>query len=63
MAAEGDNIIWFTYTGAEGEVIPDEATHIFVKARVVRERAFYEHQYIVLLALSYCAQRDVNNSL
>ena len=31
MEAEGGNdIVRFTYTGAEGEVIPDEATHITV---------------------------------
>ncbi len=49
MAAEGDNIIciWFTYTGVDGEVIPHEATHILVKARVVRREAFFRHQNIV----------------
>ena len=48
MAAEGGgNIIRFTYTGAEGEVIPDEATHIIVEARKVRTRAFEAHPNIV----------------
>jgi hypothetical protein len=48
MAAEGDNnIVQFTYTGADGEVIPREATHIFVKARVVRREAFRFHPNIV----------------
>jgi hypothetical protein len=46
MAAEGDNIIWFTYTGADGEWIDGEATHILVQARVIREGAFYEHHNI-----------------
>eukprot|EP00986_Skeletonema_menzelii_P006790 scaffold2578_cov136-Skeletonema_menzelii.AAC.6 len=32
MAAEaaGGNIVWFTYTGAVGEVIPRDATHVIV---------------------------------
>ena len=48
MAADdGGNIVWFTYTGAEGEQIPDEATHIFVTARIIRRRAFYEHPSII----------------
>ncbi len=48
MAAEGGgNIIWFTYTGADGEVIDEEATHIFVLARVIRRNAFEEHTNIV----------------
>ena len=47
MAADGDNIIWFTYTGAERELIPDEATHILVLARVVRARAFFMHHNII----------------
>ena len=46
MAAESGNIIRFTYTGADGERIPDEATHVFVKARVIREGAFDEHNNI-----------------
>ena len=41
------NIVWFTYTGADGEVIDDEATHVFVKARVVRARTFQTHENIV----------------
>ena len=47
MAAEGDNIVWFTYTGADDEVIDAEATHINVQARVVRARAFLNHRNIV----------------
>ena len=49
MAAEGGNIVWFTYTGADGEVIPDEATHIIVDegCTVVRARAFRRHRNIV----------------
>eukprot|EP00986_Skeletonema_menzelii_P015767 scaffold12636_cov88-Skeletonema_menzelii.AAC.2 len=47
MAAEGDNnIISFTYTGADGEVIDDEATHVIVTARVIRADAFL-HRNIV----------------
>ena len=58
MAAEGSNfvrkytgemipIVRFTYTGADGEVIPREATHIFVEARKVRAEAFQYHRCIV----------------
>eukprot|EP00986_Skeletonema_menzelii_P019992 scaffold29822_cov234-Skeletonema_menzelii.AAC.2 len=48
MDAEGDNnTIWFTYTGADGEVIDDEATHVIVTARVIRQRAFRGHPNIV----------------
>ena len=47
MAAEGDNIVRFTYTGADGEVIPRRATHVIVKARKVREEAFFRHRNIV----------------
>eukprot|EP00986_Skeletonema_menzelii_P018168 scaffold25925_cov206-Skeletonema_menzelii.AAC.7 len=48
MAAEGDNnIIWFTYTGADGELIDDEATHVIVTARVIRADAFCDHPNIV----------------
>ena len=47
MAAEsGGNIVWFTYTGADGEVINEEATHIIVQARVIRARAFFRHRNI-----------------
>lgn len=36
MAAEGDNnITWFTYAGADGEVIPDDATHVFVDVKII----------------------------
>ena len=47
MAAEGGNIVRYTYRGGENEVIPDEATHILVQARVVREGAFFRHRNIV----------------
>ena len=47
MAAEGGNIIWFTYTGVDGEVIDEEATHISVQAGVVRARTFRLHRNIV----------------
>eukprot|EP00986_Skeletonema_menzelii_P002936 scaffold852_cov187-Skeletonema_menzelii.AAC.1 len=41
------NIVLFTYTGVEGEVIPDEATHVIVTARVIRANAFFKHRNIV----------------
>eukprot|EP00986_Skeletonema_menzelii_P015516 scaffold11934_cov80-Skeletonema_menzelii.AAC.5 len=49
MAAEGDNniVVWFTYTGADDEVIDDEATHVIVTARVIRAWAFDSHPSIV----------------
>ena len=48
MAAVGGNVVlWFTYTGLDGEVIPHNATHIIVQARKVRARAFYGHRNIV----------------
>ena len=47
MAAEGGNTIWFTYTGVDGEVIDEEATHIIVQARVIRREAFDRHPNIV----------------
>ena len=50
MAAEsGGNIVWFTYTGADGEVINEEATHIIVDkdCTVVRAGVFREHPNIV----------------
>ena len=49
MAAEGDTISWFTYTGAEGERIPQHVTHVLVHefTTVVRERAFFGHPNIV----------------
>eukprot|EP00986_Skeletonema_menzelii_P015770 scaffold12636_cov88-Skeletonema_menzelii.AAC.5 len=46
-AEEGGDIIWFTYTGADGEVIDDEATHVIVTARVIRANAFFKHRNIV----------------
>ena len=49
MAAEGGNIVRFLYTGAVGENIPDEATHITVAEGItfVRARAFLWHRNIV----------------
>ena len=54
MAAEGGNniIIRYNYRGEEGEVIPREATHIFVVDKdvtFVRARAFREHPNIIEL--------------
>ena len=51
MAFEGGNIVRFTYTGANGEVIDEEATHITVDkdCTVVRARAFLRHPNIVEL--------------
>ena len=40
-------VLRFTYTGADGEVIPEEATHILVQARKVRFHAFRFHYNIV----------------
>ena len=52
MAAEGsDNnnniIIRFIYTGADGERIPDNATHIFVHVKIVPPYAFHAHPNVV----------------
>ena len=48
MAVVGDNnFIRYVYRGEEGEIIPREATHIIVEARVVLARAFREHRNIV----------------
>ena len=51
MEAEGGNIVRFTYTGAEGERIPNEATHITISedCTFVRARAFRYHRNIVEL--------------
>ena len=52
VAAEGGyNIVRFTYTGAEGERIPDEATHITVgnSCTFVRANSFSGHRNIVEL--------------
>ena len=51
MAAEGGDIVRFIYTGAEGERIFDEATHITVaeSCTFVRANAFQYHQNIVEL--------------
>ncbi|KAK1737793.1 leucine-rich repeat domain-containing protein [Skeletonema marinoi] len=45
MAAEGDNITWYNYTGAE--VIPHDATHVTVSARVIPAEAFSRNRNIV----------------
>ena len=50
MAAEGDNnFAVFIYTGAEGERIPRNATHVIVHelTTFVRDAAFYHHRNIV----------------
>ena len=49
MAAEGNIIVRFLYTGTEGEIIPDEATHITVaeSCTFVRARSFWGNRNIV----------------
>ena len=48
MAAEGGDIIRYTYRGEVGEIIPREATHIFVcGARSIIEQAIRPHWNIV----------------
>ncbi len=47
MAAEGGNIVRFTYTGADGEIIPRDATHVFVDVTIIPARAFGHHRNIV----------------
>eukprot|EP00574_Skeletonema_japonicum_P001233 CAMPEP_0201738856 /NCGR_PEP_ID=MMETSP0593-20130828/45472_1 /ASSEMBLY_ACC=CAM_ASM_000672 /TAXON_ID=267983 /ORGANISM="Skeletonema japonicum, Strain CCMP2506" /LENGTH=303 /DNA_ID=CAMNT_0048233087 /DNA_START=19 /DNA_END=930 /DNA_ORIENTATION=+ len=47
MAAEGGDIVRFTYTGEEGEVIPRDATHVFVDVTTIPARAFWEHPAVV----------------
>ena len=51
MAAAGNNIVRFNYTGADGEYIPDEATHITVgnSCEFVRANSFSGHRNIVEL--------------
>ena len=48
-AVGGNNIVWYTYTGADDERISLEATHITVaeSCTFVRSYAFYEHENIV----------------
>ena len=50
-AVWGNNIVRFTYTGAEGEHIPAEATHITVAedSTFVRAEAFKNHRNIIEL--------------
>ena len=47
MAAEGGNIVRFIYTGAEGEIIPRDATHVLLDIKIIPARAFYNHPNIV----------------
>ena len=47
MVAEGGNVVRFTYTGVDDEVIPREATHILVQGKVIRRNAFQYHFNIV----------------
>ena len=51
MAEAGRRIVRFTYTGEDGEVIDDEATHVTVaeSCTFVRARAFRYHPNIVEL--------------
>ena len=39
--------MWYTYTGAIGEIIPWNATHVIVEARIILRDAFREHENIV----------------
>ncbi len=49
MAAEGGDIVRFTYTAeAEGEDIPDDVTHLFVDVKTIPARAFDEHILVSL---------------
>ena len=41
-------IIWFTYTGADGEVIDEEATHILVH----RLELFVREHFFIMVTLS-----------
>eukprot|EP00573_Skeletonema_grethae_P001674 CAMPEP_0201686702 /NCGR_PEP_ID=MMETSP0578-20130828/1049_1 /ASSEMBLY_ACC=CAM_ASM_000663 /TAXON_ID=267565 /ORGANISM="Skeletonema grethea, Strain CCMP 1804" /LENGTH=78 /DNA_ID=CAMNT_0048170789 /DNA_START=17 /DNA_END=249 /DNA_ORIENTATION=+ len=48
MSDVGDNnFMRYIYRGEEGEIIPDDATHIFVAAKVIRAEAFQWHFCIV----------------
>jgi len=47
MAAEGDHIRRYNYTGADGQVIPRDATLITVSVRVIPEDAFQWNPNIV----------------
>ena len=51
MAAAGNNIVRFTYTGADGEYIPDGVTHITIdkSCTFVRANSFRGHRNIVEL--------------
>ena len=45
-AVGGNNNVGYIYTGAEGEVIPREATHIIVLAKIIPANAFRRHPNI-----------------
>ncbi len=47
MEAEGNIINRYIYSGEEGEVIPDNATHVFVVAKIILRSAFLHHPNIV----------------
>ncbi len=47
MAAEGGDIVRFTYTGADDEDIPNDATHVFVNIKTIPARAFMYHHNII----------------
>ena len=49
MAAEGDDIIRFIFTGEDGEVVPADATHVTVheSVKVIPSRAFLRHRNIL----------------
>ncbi|KAK1737795.1 hypothetical protein QTG54_011567 [Skeletonema marinoi] len=49
MAAEGDNVTWYNYTGADGQVIPHDATHIIVAkfVSVILPDVFHGNRNIV----------------
>eukprot|EP00986_Skeletonema_menzelii_P009856 scaffold4599_cov138-Skeletonema_menzelii.AAC.2 len=47
MAAEGDDIVWFIYTGEDGEDIPFDATHVIVHATIIPADGFLGHRNIV----------------
>ena len=54
MAAAGGNIVWFTYTGAEGEQIPDDATHIIFAVRIIPAYLFagpHHHNIVEVICL------------
>ena len=63
MAAEGDNnFIRYVYRGEEDEVIPLEATHITVLAKVIPRRAFQSHPNIVEVICSERVKKIKNSA-